>query len=171
MFPDPMPRVLGVPNHRAIRVRPETLLKENPRLHGRDGGLAGAPARGVTVAQFSKLLYRRFPIGRAYEGAKPYECSGARRVGNPRYSRFGNLRYNGWALESARAGGLLTIKVSAGCANFRSFQIVGIRYSDLVAALPALGNIRVRIASSMSASRDCLQDDPSRRIPAGNATT
>ena len=41
----------------------------------------------------SNLLYRRFPIGRAVASAAALETAKRLRVGNPRYSRFGNLRY------------------------------------------------------------------------------
>ena len=47
----------------------------------------------MNVAQVSNLLYRRFPIGRAVASAAALETAKRLRVGNPRYSRFGNLRY------------------------------------------------------------------------------
>src|SRR5439155_1358917 len=58
--------------------------------------LNGKTVKGQTAIngkQVSNLLYRRFPIGRAVASAAALEAAKRLRVGNPRYSRFGNLRY------------------------------------------------------------------------------
>jgi hypothetical protein len=49
---------------------------------------ASATFKHRTVAQISNLLYRRFPIGRAWAESSALERSGGLRVGNPRYSRL-----------------------------------------------------------------------------------
>ena len=56
----------------------------HPRLFERLGHL------NVAI-QVSNLLYRRFPIGRAVHSSEALEAAKRLRVGNPRYSRFGNL--------------------------------------------------------------------------------
>jgi len=60
----------------------------------------------LNVAQVSNLLYRRFPIGRAVASAVALETAKRLRVGNPRYSRFGNLRYGAVATLNKYPGTL-----------------------------------------------------------------
>ncbi|PYJ82476.1 MAG: hypothetical protein DME22_18550 [Verrucomicrobia bacterium] len=58
-------------------------------FEGQDGAyLLSAP---LNVAQVSNLLYRRFPIGRASPVSEALQAAKRLRVGNLRYSRFGNL--------------------------------------------------------------------------------
>src|SRR5438046_4906308 len=45
--------------------------------------------------RFPNLPYRRFPIGRTVASSEALEAAKRLRVGNPRYSRFGNLLQRG----------------------------------------------------------------------------